>query len=260
VLFEDSVRGLQVGAPVEYRGIRLGTVNKVISLLNIGSNGDAAERRIPVIISIEPARIGLEDNQQSIDKISRLLQQETQQGLKASLKSGSLLTGSLFVDLDYYPVAQGIDIMEQSNGFAVIPSVAGSLAQIEQKVFSILDKFEQMPINLTIESINKMLLNANSTMEELNLAVTQVKVLLSQSQTQAIPQNINQALDELSKTLSGFNQQAPVYGELEQTLIQFQQLMREAQPFIKELNNKPNSLIFESKAGQDPQPKGKTND
>jgi len=260
ILFEDSVRGLQVGAPVEYRGIRLGTVKNVISMLNIGTNGNASERRIPVIISIEPARIGLDDNQQSIDKISRLLEQETQQGLKASLKSGSLLTGSLFVDLDYYQADLGLESIEQSNGFTVIPSVAGSLAQIEQKVFSILDKFEQMPINLTIESINKMLLNANSTMEELNLAVTQIKELLSQSQTQAIPKNINQALSELSNTLNGFNQQAPVYGELEQTLIQFQQLMREAQPFIKELNNKPNSLIFESKAGQDPQPKGKTND
>ncbi len=259
ILFEDSVRGLQVGAPVEYRGIRLGTVKEVISVLN-SQNTEVTERRIPVIISIEPARVGLSNEPASLEQISTLITQWTSQGLKASLKSGSLLTGSLFVDLDYYEDKLATNTTTQSNGFDVIPSVSGSLAQIEQKVFSILDKFEQMPINITIDSINQMLANANSTMEELNQAVAQVKVLLSQSHTQAIPQHINETLDQLSETLKGFNQQAPVYNELEQTLIDFQLLMREAQPFIKELNNKPNSLIFESKAGLDQQPKGKSND
>lgn len=260
VLFEDSVRGLQVGAPVEYRGIRLGTVREIISVLNSQKSNEAAERRIPVIISIEPARVGLTNDQESLDEISLLIAKWTKQGLKASLKSGSLLTGSLFVDLDYYEGQSVVQLDAKFKGYDVIPSVSGSLAQIEQKVFSILDKFEQMPINITIDSINKMLANANSTMEELNQAVAQVKVLLSQSHTQAIPQHINETLEQLSETLKGFNQQAPVYNELEQTLIDFQQLMREAQPFIKELNNKPNSLIFESKAGLDPQPKGKLND
>jgi len=117
-----------------------------------------------------------------------------------------------------------------------------------------------MPINITIDSINTMLDSANTTMTELNQAIGQVRVLLSQSQTQAIPTHLNQALEQLTNTLKGFNQQAPVYNELEQTLIDFQQLMREAQPFIKELNNKPNSLIFESKVGMDIEPKGKSNE
>jgi len=260
VLFEDSVRGLQQGAPVEYRGIRVGTVKKIVSLLSAKDVDGVIERRIPVIISIEPERVGLSNEQSSLDRISTLLAKWTRQGLKASLKSGSLLTGSLFVDLDYYEVKSSDVGITVYNGEEVIPSVSGSLAQIEQKVFAILDKFEQMPINITIDSINNMLTNANSTMEELNEAVSQVRILLSQSQTQAIPQHINQALEQLSTTLKGFNQQAPVYHELEQTLVDFQLLMREAQPFIKELNNKPNSLIFESKVGMDIQPKGKNNE
>lgn len=261
VLFEDSVRGLQEGAPVEYRGIRVGTVKQVVSVLTPQHEGGIAERRIPVLISVEPARVGLNNDKASLDKIAQLISQWTTQGLKASLKSGSLITGSLYVDLDYYEdkVSQGVNLVK-FNGVDVIPSVSGSLAQIEQKVFSILDKFEQMPINITIDSINTMLSSANTTMEELNQAVTQVKTLLAQSQTQAIPKHINETLDQLSETLKGFNQQAPVYNELEQTLIDFQQLMREAQPFIKELNNRPNSLIFESNADSDRQPKGKSND
>jgi len=260
VLFEDSVRGLQQGAPVEYRGIRVGTVKNIVSVLGAQDGDDATQRRIPVVISIEPARIGLTNEQASLDRISHLLEKWTKQGLKASLKSGSLLTGSLFVDLDYYDVTVAHVGLKRFNGEDVIPSVSGSLAQIEQKVFAILDKFEQMPINITIDSINTMLDSANTTMTELNQAIGQVKKLLSQSQTQAIPTHLNQALEELSNTLKGFNQQAPVYNELEQTLVDFQQLMREAQPFIKELNNKPNSLIFESKVEMDIEPKGKSNE
>lgn len=257
VLFEDSVRGLQAGAPVEYRGVRLGTVKEVVSMLYLGDSKEASERRIPVIISVEPARVGLSNDQQSIVTISELLHQWTAQGLKASLKSGSLITGSLYVDLDYYEQDSQVTHTARFNGIDVIPSVSGALAQIEQKVFAILDKFEKMPINITIDSINTMVQNANSTMEELNLAVTQVKLLLEQSETQQIPSHINETLNQLSETLKGFDQQAPVYGELEQTLIDFQLLMREAQPFIKELNNKPNSLIFKSDAQQDIEPKGR---
>jgi paraquat-inducible protein B len=143
------------------------------------------------------------------------------------------------------------------NNKPVIPSMAGSLAQIEEKVFAILDKFSSMPIEVTVENINTMLASANQTMVGLNQAVSEVKSLINNQQTQAIPASINDTLNKLSSTLESYNQQAPVYGELEQSLNQFQELMREIQPFIKTLNNKPNSLIFKGKSQQDPVPKGK---
>jgi len=255
VLFEDSVRGLDVGAPVEYRGIRVGTVAKIDSALTMEKVADN-EQRIPVLIKFEPARLGLPDDESSIETISEYFNAWTKQGLRATLKSGSLLTGSLFVDLDYYAVESDSHMDKRYNDKPVLPSMAGSLAQIEEKVFAILDKFSAMPIDVTVENINTMLASANDTMVGLNQAVSQVKELISNQQTQAIPESINTTLNKLSTTLESYNQQAPVYGELEQRLSQFQQLMREIQPFIKALNNKPNSLIFNGQTQQDPEPKG----
>lgn len=256
VLFEDSVRGLDIGAPVEYRGIRVGTVAKIESALTMAEVANN-EQRIPVLIKFEPARLGLPDDQASIDTVSQYFEQWINKGLRATLKSGSLLTGSLFVDLDYYSVESDSHMEVVFNNKPVIPSVAGSLAQIEEKVFAILDKFSSMPIEVTVENINTMLTNANQTMTGLNQAVLEVKKLITNQQTQNIPASINDTLNKLSTTLESYNQQAPVYGELEQSLSQFQQLMREIQPFIKELNNKPNSLIFNGQTPQDPVPKGK---
>jgi paraquat-inducible protein B len=256
VLFEDSVRGLDIGAPVEYRGIRVGTVAKIESALTLDKVADN-EQRIPVLIKFEPARLGLPDDQTSIETVSQYFKQWTRQGLRATLKSGSLLSGSLFVDLDYYSVESDSHMDKRFNNKPVIPSMAGSLAQIEEKVFAILDKFSSMPIEVTVENINTMLASANQTMVGLNQAVSEVKSLINNQQTQAIPASINDTLNKLSSTLESYNQQAPVYGELEQSLNQFQELMREIQPFIKTLNNKPNSLIFKGKSQQDPVPKGK---
>ncbi|MDP2561441.1 intermembrane transport protein PqiB [Psychrobium sp. 1_MG-2023] len=260
ILFEDSVRGLEVGAPLEYRGIRVGTVAEIVSYLTPGNSFGSNERRIPVVVKFEPARIGMPNSSDSVDKISQYVEMWAKQGLKASLKSGSLLTGNLFVDLDYYEVDKNSDLADEFNQYQVIPSISGSLAQIEQKVFGILEKFEAMPINVTIDSINQMLSKATVTMQDLNQVVAQVELLLANQQTQQIPQHINQTLDELSDTLKSYNEQAPVYSEVEKSLQQFQQLMREMQPLIKELNNKPNSLIFENRAQSDREPKGQKND
>lgn len=254
VLFEDSVRGLNIGAPVEYRGIRVGTVGSILSNLTLDN---ANEQRIAVLIKFEPARLGLPDSQTSIDKVSQYFKNWTEKGLRATLKSGSLLTGSLFVDLDYYAVEKDSNLSKSYNGHSVIPSMSGSLAQIEEKVFAILDKFSSMPIEVTVDNINNMLASTNNTMQGLNDAVAEIKELVGNQQTQAIPQSINNTLNSLEKTLEGFNQQAPVYGELEQSLGQFQKLMRDIQPLIKELNNKPNSLIFKGQTDTDPEPKGK---
>lgn len=254
VLFEDSIRGLNIGAPVEYRGIRIGTVANIDNSLTIHST--SIEQRIPVLIKLEPARLGFPDDNASIEEVSRFFDSSIKQGLRATLKSGSLLTGSLFVDLDYYAIESDSTLNAKYNGKPVIPSMSGSLAQIEEKVFAILDKFSTMPIDVTIGNINTMLSSANKTIIGLNDAVSEVKGLISNQQTQAIPESINDTLNKLSTTLDSYNQQAPVYTEIEESLNQFQQLMREIQPLVKELNNKPNSLIFKGQNTNDPEPKG----
>ena len=97
VHFDGSVRGLRAGAPVEFRGIRVGTVTDV--RLEIDAKQDTV--RIPVTLAIEPQRFGVERGagEQRYVVMAALVER----GLRAQLKSGNLLTGELMIDLDFHP-------------------------------------------------------------------------------------------------------------------------------------------------------------
>ena len=94
MFFKDSVRGLQPGAPVEFRGIRLGTVSKVPFFAPNMRQTFNDDYRIPVLIRIEPERLKMQlgENTDVVKHMAELLQR----GLRGSLKTGNLVTGALY--------------------------------------------------------------------------------------------------------------------------------------------------------------------
>ncbi|MBW1819299.1 MAG: MCE family protein, partial [Deltaproteobacteria bacterium] len=95
--FQGSVGGLSVGAPVKFKGIKIGEVID----LKLEFDYDTMAFRIPVEIEIEPERIAM-TGKQTIDRMggNEIL---VEKGLRARLKQGNLITGQLFIDLDMYP-------------------------------------------------------------------------------------------------------------------------------------------------------------
>ncbi|HHK5959510.1 TPA: MlaD family protein, partial [Serratia marcescens] len=145
LFFSDSVRGLQPGAPVEFRGIRLGTVAQVPFYKEGMAQRLDNDYRIPVLIRIEPDRLHkqLGDN---VDIEAHLKDAESR-GMRASMKSANLLTGSLYIDLDFYPQEKPWKGPRELFGYPLMPTTSGGLAQIQQKLMQTLDKINAMPIN-----------------------------------------------------------------------------------------------------------------
>ncbi len=132
VFFSDSIWGLQVGAPVEFHGIRLGTVAEVpfiIEGLNQTLNNDY---RVPVLIRIEPERFVNRLGQHF--NIKQNLKDNRKYGLCASLKIGNLLSGSLYIDLDFYNNVPVYKVQDKISGYETIPTIRSSLSQIQQKL------------------------------------------------------------------------------------------------------------------------------
>ena len=96
--FEDSVRGLTVGAPVEFKGIKVGTV------VDVRLEYDEAKSnfKIPVVVELEPERIGTRGERMKRSP-REAFQTLVKNGMRARLQSGNLLTGQLFVDLVMQP-------------------------------------------------------------------------------------------------------------------------------------------------------------
>ncbi|HEX8678519.1 MAG TPA: MlaD family protein, partial [Chthoniobacterales bacterium] len=207
LLFTGSVRGLAADAPVEFRGIRIGTVEGV-SFNYLPNN---PERRVPVAIQVDPSRIAdLPDG-----GAKAFIDDSVRDGLRASLKTGNLLTGGLFVDLDFQKDAPPAAVTEMF-GYNVMPTVSGGLGELQDKATAVLDKLAALPIEDTLKNASEALAAVKTTVANLNT------------------------------TIGGFNRGSPLYEQLEATLLSVQTL-------ADTLERKPNSIIF-GKGKSEPTP------
>jgi paraquat-inducible protein B len=154
LLFAGSVRGLSSEAPVEFRGIRVGTV--------VGASfkyypGDS-EHRVPVLIKIDPnLLLDQTDNNTNTAHAQALIAQSVEKGLRANLKSGSLLTGQLFVDLDFQKDAAPATVANVGS-YQLLPTVpAAGLDELQEKIAVLLDKFKALPVEKTVTNATEAL-------------------------------------------------------------------------------------------------------
>lgn len=123
MFFEESVRGLTVGAPVEYHGVRIGTVAAVPFFFNSKNPLQLAFKHgIPVLVRIETGRMY---GNLSLPQLQQQLDLAVEQGLTAVLKTGNLLTGGLYIELDHFEkatVSQGTESLEKPLEGAAITS------------------------------------------------------------------------------------------------------------------------------------------
>ncbi|MFB9995792.1 intermembrane transport protein PqiB [Providencia rustigianii] len=254
LFFSDSVRGLQPGAPVEFRGIRLGTVAQV-PFYTPGLDQTLDNNfRIPVLIHIEPERFA-----QDVGKDFNLkneLNLAMKNGLRASLKSGNLLTGALYIDLDFIP-----DVPEYKGpyviaGYKIIPTHSGGLAQIQQKVIAVLDKINNMPIEPMLKQTTQTLAEGQKLVQEANQMFTQLNKLMNSKEFQSLPRDMQKSLQEMNKTMQGFQPGSPAYNKMVDDMQRLDQVLREVQPLLRTLNNKSNALVFEAEPTKDVVPKG----
>lgn len=257
LLVDDTVRGLSNNAPVEYRGLRIGTVMSVPWNFSAPQPGSRHRFAIPVLIRIEPQRLESDASQTTdlaawAERLDRLVSY----GMRATLKSGNLLTGALFVDLDFYKDAEPF----KPASFAevpVFPTISAGFAQIEQKVSNLLDKLNSLKIEPVVASLDKTLVSTQQTMEKVNSIAASVDQLLADPAIGKMPNNVDATMRQLRDTLHGFSPDSQGYNELTQTLSRLEKLMQEMQPVIRTLNDQPNALIFNKQLNEDPQPRAK---
>ncbi|MBA2814908.1 intermembrane transport protein PqiB [Candidatus Pantoea persica] len=252
MFFTDSIRGLQAGAPVEFRGIRLGTVVEVLFTtadVNQALNNDY---RVPVLIRIEPdrfiKRLGADFD------LEQHLQDGKKRGLRASLKTGNLLSGSLYIDLDFYDNMPAYKGPEKVAGYEIIPTTSDGLSQIQQKLVAALDKINALPLNGMITEATGTLKESQRTLRELQGTLKNFNQITASPAMKTLPDDMQQTLRELNRSMKGLQLGSPAYNKLVGDMQRLDQVLRELQPVLKTLNTKSNALVFEAKPGQDPQP------
>lgn len=201
--FEGSIRGLTVGSPVEFRGIPVGQV------LDINMEYDAAKKvfLIPVLIEIEQERIKVVGEMQDSD---RKWQNDylVEQGLRAQLKTGSLITGQLYVDLDFHPNAEPAQINWEGL-YPQMPTVPTSIEEITTSLTHLLKKLEKLPIEQIGNDLRDTVQGAKRLVNsaELQEALAALNQALNQAQqfaatlNEVITPELRSAVANLSTTL-----------------------------------------------------------
>lgn len=237
--FDQSLRGLAPGAPVDFRGITLGEVRSV------GIEYDPKKRdfRMPVTVDLYPARLGwrFQESFAGQDPGARqdMLERMVQRGLRAQLRTGNLLTGQLYVAMDFFPKAAPIKPREKKAddyGPFEVPTVPNSLDELQNQLSSIARKIDQLPLAEIGSNVNEALKNANALFKKLDGQVvpemkdtlsaakqtfgTAERVLQSDSPLQS---DVRQALQQLTQTLQTLNSLADYLERHPESLIRGKQ-------------------------------------
>ncbi|WP_456414475.1 PqiB family protein [Thiolapillus sp.] len=145
--FDDSVRGLSTGAPVEFRGIPVG---KVLDI-SLEKNATDGLVRIAVLVGLEPGLVPFGNKNPVLDPeaqqtfFQETLEKMVSRGLRARLMMGNLLSGQLIVDMDFDPEAE-IASIDYSGKYPVLPTTPGSLSSITNSLVAILGKLKRLPL------------------------------------------------------------------------------------------------------------------
>lgn len=266
--FDGTVRGLSQGAPVEFRGIKVGEVID----LKLQFNSVDATFRVPVLCAIEPDRIevkganGDHDAGKSaeLDMMARLVRK----GLRAQLRTGVLLTGQLFVNLDIYPEAPPVE-MAYAGEYPVLPTVPEPVQEITAGLTRLLERLEKLPIEQIGKDLGATVHHTRQLMGSRDLAQAVVKLNQSLDQLERFAQGLNtqlapQVADVLEQSrkavASGqralsaaekvLNADAPVSYELSQTLKELAKAARAVSALADLLDRNPQALIYGKEPGQ----------
>ena len=175
-VFKESLRGLTVGAPVELEGIPIGEVTEIRSQFDPAT----FEFSAPVTVEIDPARFGVSGvssiataNNSKVDSVvahRKLIETFVARGLRGQLKTGSLISGSRYIAMDFYPDAAPASL-DWSKTPLQFPTQSGSMESIEAGVAGVIKKLNSIPLgelgtnlNAAIGNLDKTLVGAQGTL------------------------------------------------------------------------------------------------
>ena len=235
--FNQSLRGLSPGAAVDFRGVVIGEVK------SIGVEFDRAERefRMPVLVQIYPERLrrqaahaGDESRAAQLERLQFMIGK----GLRAQLRTGNLLTGQVYVAIDFFPKEPVVKVDYSKTPFE-LPTVANSLDEIQSQVQEIATKLNKVPfeqigadLRTSLATLNKTLTGAEQLTKSLNNDVT--------PEIAAAMKDARKTLNSAERTLA---QDSPLQQDMRQTLQELTRAAGSVRVLTDYLERHPESLL-----------------
>jgi paraquat-inducible protein B len=235
--FKESVRGLSVGAPVDFRGVNVGEVTK------IRTEFDPVTNELDMLVEVRtyPERMrarqvgSVMQDPRNPRALADIL---VGKGLRAQLKSGNMLTGQLFVSLDFFPKAPKAKI----NWDAIppkFPTIPSSLVELQAILDHVMTKFEKLPLGEMVTELRQAVQSLDNTLQSTNSAVKRID-------GDVLPE-VRSTMEEARKTLAAARQtlesDAPVQQDLRDALRELSRTAQSLRVLSDYLERHPEALI-----------------
>ncbi len=226
--FSESVRGLTVGAPVDFKGIQIGEVTEI----NLSYDPAQKMVSVPVTFTIDYGRVYLsaneatqknEDASKNISSLKAIHKRRAdffiKQGLRAQLQTGNLLTGQLYISLDFFPDASPA-VIDWNAKVPEFPSIPGTLDDLKANLSGILKKADTM-----LTQLNELSYKLNHNLEP------------------ELSSTLKQAENTLLTIQNTLKEDSPLQQDLQITLREFAKAARSIKSLTDYLERHPESLL-----------------
>ncbi len=232
--FDRSLRGLSINAPVEFVGVEIGRV------VSVTVDYDASTERFPISVGavVYPEKIGhlfqgekTADPDEDARRFSELMSKMVAHGLRAQARSGSLITGQLYVAIDFVPHAKQV-AFDGGKRPLQIPTAPGTLDDLQAQVSSIVTKIDSIPFESLGGRLDKGLGELDSALNRFN-----TKLLPESEQTLAEARKVFGAAND------ALSADSPLQSDVRQTLDEFNRSARSLRALTDYLSRHPESLL-----------------
>jgi paraquat-inducible protein B len=170
MVFNESVRGLAVGAPVEFEGINVGEIKAI----NLDIDLATGKAEIPVEVNIYPQRLRSRSRKHfaALPPTRRIevIDAMVAQGLRGQLRTANLLTNQLYIALDYFHNQPKASV-NWENVPAELPTTQGNLQEIQNRLGSVAAKLDRIPFDKIGSDLRETLQTANGLLQRLDQEV-----------------------------------------------------------------------------------------
>ncbi|MDO7086219.1 intermembrane transport protein PqiB [Pseudocolwellia sp. AS88] len=244
LLFNQSIRGLKPGSPVEYKGLHIGEVVRTDIDYPEMSNVLDKNTLLPIMIKIYPGRLGLKDDEIGLHKMQRDMNQWITSGLHGAISNNNLLLGSKYIELKY--IDSSLEAPETFGDLLLIPTADDELEQVMTRVSNITKSIEEIPFNDIIKSTSKALKVITESMDQFDSTSERFENLLNDPKSQTLIAQINSTLKGVESLTKSYSDGSKTNQQLNDVLQSLDKTINNLTPLIMKLNMQPNRLIFNS--------------
>lgn len=242
--FTETLRGLSVGAPVDFRGIQIGEVIAISPDVDV----DAADVGLQVDIAVFPERMqSRRDVTQDMSEadfrafVDRLIKR----GLRAQLRNGNLVTGQLYVAMDFFPNA-GTAKIDWAGQPPQLPTQRGSLDELQATLSRIAAKIDRLPLDDIAAETRRAIAGLASAVERTEALMQRLDGLASNEVRAAVAETQQTMAEARAAVADGrrlLASDAPLQQDLRDSLQELSRAAQSLRHLADTLERNPEALL-----------------